>query len=51
MSEHRSILIVEDEVIISMRLEMFFKRRGYEISGCASTGDEAIEMAVKKNLV
>ncbi|MCF7920413.1 MAG: response regulator [Candidatus Cloacimonetes bacterium] len=38
------ILIVEDEVIISMRLELFFQRRGYEVIGTLSSGEKAVEL-------
>lgn len=48
MDEGRKILIVEDEVIISMRLEMFFKRRGYKILAAVATGKEAVRNAIEK---
>ena len=42
------ILIVEDEVIISMRLELFFQRRGYEVVGTISHGEDAVIKALSE---
>jgi CheY-like chemotaxis protein len=39
------ILVVEDEGILAMGLKRKLERLGYEITGLASTGQEAIEMA------
>jgi CheY-like chemotaxis protein len=39
------ILVVEDEGILAMGLKRKLERLGYEITGLASTGPEAIEMA------
>lgn len=44
--EHRSrILIVEDEQVVAMDLEMQLLSFGYEISGIANTGQEALRLA------
>jgi len=48
MSKAR-ILIVEDEGIIAADIEDRLKRLGYEASGWASTGEEAIGLAVSTN--
>jgi len=40
----RSILIVEDEAMISMMLEEFVETLGHEVRGVASTVDEACQM-------
>jgi len=42
------ILIVEDEVIIAMRLELFFQRRGFEVIGAVTTGEDAITKALSE---
>ncbi len=41
------ILVVEDEGIVSMHIQNSLKNLGYIISGAASSGEEAIEMAKK----
>jgi PAS domain S-box-containing protein len=38
------LMIVEDEVLIAMHLEETLARMGYEISGRASSGEEAVRM-------
>jgi len=40
------LLIVEDEVMIAMRLKLFFKSRGYEVLGYVTSGEEAVEKAL-----
>jgi len=42
------LLIVEDEVVIAMRLELFFKSRGYEVLGYVTSGEEAVEKALSE---
>ena len=48
-----SILLVEDEVIVSADIANKLRKMGYDIAGSATTGEEAIEMAgrVKPSLV
>jgi two-component system, response regulator PdtaR len=45
MKEKIKILIVEDEVIVAMRFEIFFVRRGYEVYKTVASGEEAVEIA------
>ncbi|MEQ2006685.1 MAG: response regulator [Limisphaerales bacterium] len=47
------ILIVEDEGIIAQDIEATLEKLGYEVSGIAAVGEEAIEMAaeLRPNLV
>ena len=40
------ILLVDDEIVISMRLEEILTSMGYDVVGVAATGREAIEMAI-----
>ena len=42
MNRRHSILIVEDEMVISMELAATLKRLGYDISGQAIAGEEAV---------
>ncbi|MCF7911425.1 MAG: response regulator [Candidatus Cloacimonetes bacterium] len=42
------LLIVEDEVVIAMRLEVFFKSRGYEVLSYVTTGEEAVTKAISE---
>ena len=42
-----SILIVEDETIVSADLSMKLERLGYQVAGTASGGREAVDMAVR----
>lgn len=42
------LLIVEDEIVIAMRLERFFVARGYEVMGYVTTGEEAVEKAISE---
>lgn len=44
----RSILIVEDEVIIAMALEDSLRDFGYTIAGRATNGADAIRLAIEK---
>ncbi|HQP50031.1 MAG TPA: response regulator [Spirochaetota bacterium] len=41
------ILIIEDEVFIGLSLEAELSRAGYDITGIAATGDEAIKKAAE----
>jgi CheY-like chemotaxis protein len=41
----KSVLIVEDETIIARDLENILRGFGYEISGAAATGEQAVELA------
>ncbi|MCW3077372.1 MAG: CheY-like receiver protein [Bacteroidetes bacterium] len=43
----KKILIVEDDMIINMVNTMYVKKFGYEVSGNAKSGREAIELALK----
>lgn len=43
----KKILIVEDDMIINMVNTMYVKKFGYEVSGNAKSGQEAIELAFK----
>ena len=39
------ILVVDDEVVVTMQLEQILASMGYAVVGAASSGEEAIEMA------
>ncbi len=41
------ILVVDDEVIITLQLEERLKRMGYEVVGRASSGEAAVELATR----
>lgn len=41
------ILIVEDEILISMDLACFLENNGYEIVGLATDGENAVKMATE----
>ena len=43
MNNQKSILIVEDEVILSTWLKMQLEDEGYLVCGCITTGEEAVE--------
>ena len=43
MNNQKSILIVEDEVLLSAWLKIQIKYEGYLVCGCITTGEEAIE--------
>ena len=43
----RKLLIVEDEIIIAMRLEIYFRSKGYDVLGYVTTGREAIDKALQ----
>lgn len=43
----KNIQIVEDEGIVVMHIEQNLKSLGYDVSGVASTGKTAIEIAEK----
>ncbi|MDP8220640.1 MAG: response regulator [Candidatus Stygibacter frigidus] len=47
MDDKLKILIVEDEVIIAMRFEVFFMRRGYQVVNIVSSGEAAVKSAQK----
>lgn len=47
MSGPLKILIIEDEVFIGLSLEAELSRAGYDITGIAATGDEAIRKAAE----
>jgi len=44
----KKILIVEDEAVTAMELEETLKRKGYSITGIATTGNDAIRIAKEK---
>ena len=46
-----SVLVVEDEIIVSKDLEHSLKRLGYNVVGTAATGLKAIELANEKTLI
>jgi two-component system, response regulator PdtaR len=48
MKDMIRILIVEDEVIIAMRFEVFFIRRGYKVIKTVATGEEAVKIATEE---
>jgi len=45
----RKLLIVEDEIIIAMRLEIYFRSKGYDVLGYVTTGREAIDKALQEH--
>ena len=47
MAESISVLIAEDEAILSMYLEMILKRSGFLVVGSVSTGEEAVAVALE----
>ena len=44
--EKKRVLIVEDDMIISLVIENMVKELGHDVVGKATTGDEAIKLAV-----
>ena len=42
------VLIVGDEIMIAMRLELFFKSRGYEVLDYVTTGEGAVKKALNE---
>lgn len=44
----KKVLIVEDDMIISLVVENMIKKLGYTLVGKASSGDKAIELAIKE---
>jgi len=42
-----SVLVVEDESIVSKDIQLSLKKLGYEVIGTATTGDKAIELALE----
>ncbi|MEI6842714.1 MAG: response regulator, partial [Methanomicrobiales archaeon] len=44
----KSILIVEDQAIVSMTIESQLQELGYKVAGIASSGEEAINQARMK---
>lgn len=49
MSQITKILIVEDEIIIARRLASGLEKLGYEIVDVVTSGEDAIESAIKTN--
>ena len=47
-SERIKVLIVEDEIIIAKDIRQRLETLGYEVTDLASTGEEAIESAIRK---
>ncbi len=45
-NEPKSILIVEDEVIVARDIKMSVEALGYTVAGLAHTGADAVEMAI-----
>lgn len=45
MSKNSSILVVEDESIVSKDIQQSLKKLGYSIAGAAATGEKAINIA------
>ena len=43
----KSILVVEDETIIGLSAQSKLRRFGYDVPETASTGEEAVELALK----
>ncbi len=46
MIKSAKILIVEDEMITAMELRYLLEERGYEVAGIASSGQQAIDIAL-----
>jgi len=46
MIKSAKILIVEDEMITAMELRYLLEERGYEVAGIASSGQQAIDIAI-----
>lgn len=42
------ILVVEDEVIVAKNIALMLKKQGYIVSGTASSGKRAIQIATEK---
>jgi two-component system, response regulator PdtaR len=47
LDDKKKILIVEDEVLVSMYLEMQFRKSDYEILGSVTNGEEAVKIALE----
>lgn len=45
------ILVVEDEALIALWLDMELKQAGYEVCSLTATGEAAVEIVEKKNLI
>src|SRR5882724_1028030 len=41
----KKIMVVEDQLLISASIQQLLKNLGYDVSGHASTGEEAVELA------
>ncbi len=50
MKNKIKVLVVEDEVIVARYLCMELETKGFDVCGFVVTGEEAVEMANKKNL-
>jgi len=48
MAKKLKVLIVEDEVIIAMRLEMYFSRKVFDVFKNLSNGKDAIKTAFEE---
>ncbi|MEA5115300.1 MAG: PAS domain S-box protein [Geobacteraceae bacterium] len=46
-TEKKTILVVEDELIIAKGIEKRLKALGYKVAGIVATGEEAVEVAMK----
>ncbi len=46
-NEKRKIVVVEDNMIVSMELRDRLQRHGYEVTGFASRGEEAVEICLR----
>lgn len=46
---HISILIVEDEAMTAMYMSTMLRRYGFEVYKCLSTGEDAVDFAVKNS--
>lgn len=47
LGKNKNVLIVEDDLIISLVIEKMIFELGYKVVGKTETGEEAVEMALK----
>jgi DNA-binding NarL/FixJ family response regulator len=45
---HGRVLVVEDDFLVAMQIESALNEAGFEVAGVASSGEEAIELAISQ---
>lgn len=46
-----NVLIVEDEIIVAKNIEAMLKVLDYDVAGVCISGEQAIKVVAKKNLI